>query len=76
MGNPFFGTPFFVTKRSIFFCSNCIGHYQKTAFIFDPRPWEVPEPENTQIHVLAYFMCFLVRALPEVRDQIRKQFFL
>ena len=27
-----------------------------------------------EIRVLAYFMCFLVRALPEVRDQIRNQF--
>ena len=35
----------------------------------------MPKPEitrNTQIHV---FACFLVRALPEVRDQIWKQFF-
>ena len=35
----------------------------------------MPEPENTQIRVFAYFMCFLVWALPKVRDQIRKQFF-
>ena len=49
---------------------NYIALYQKTAFGFDPGPWEVPKPEitrNTQIHV---FACFLVRALPEVRDQI------
>ena len=43
MGNPFFGTPFFGTKRS-------------TAFVFDPGPREVPEPENTQIRVFVYFM--------------------
>ena len=35
----------------------------------------MPEPENTQIHIFAYFMCFLVWALPEVWDQIQKQFF-
>ena len=35
----------------------------------------MPEPENTQIRVFAYFMCFLVRALPKVRDQIQKHFF-
>ena len=52
-----------------------IEHFIKTAFRIDPGLREVPEPENTQIHVFAYFMCFLVRALPKVRDQIRKQFF-
>ena len=31
----------------------------KTAFGNIFGPWEVPEPENTQIRVLAYFMCFL-----------------
>ena len=35
----------------------------------------MPEPENLQIHIFAYFMCFLVWALPEVWDQIQKQFF-
>ena len=31
----------------------------KTAFGNIFGPWEVPEPENTQLRVLAYFMCFL-----------------
>ena len=44
--------------------------YQKTAFGFDTGPQEVPKPVNTQIRVFAYFMCLLVRALPEVRDRI------
>ena len=52
---------------------NSITH--KNASGFDPGPREVPKPENTQIRVFAYFMCFLVRALPEVWDRIRKQFF-
>ena len=54
---------------------NYIALYQKTAFWFDPGPQEVLEPENTQITVFVYFMCFLVWALPEVRDWIQKQFF-
>ena len=57
-----------------FLNSNYIALYQKTAFGFDPGPREVPEPENMQIRVFVYFMCFLVRALPEVWGQIRKQF--
>ena len=32
---------------NFFWNSNYIALYQKTAFRFDPGPWEVPEPENT-----------------------------
>ena len=36
----------------------------------------MPESENTQICVFAYFMYVLVRALPKNRDQIQKYFFI
>ena len=48
MRNPIFD--FFNTDHNapkIFKYTNCIELYQKTAFGFDPRPWEVPKPENT-----------------------------
>ena len=71
----FFKCPFFGTQPSTKILNRSyIAFYQKTAFGFNPRPWEVPEPENTQTRVFAYIMCFLVRALPEVRDRMQTQF--
>ena len=69
MGNPFFGTPFFGTKRSkkIIQNSNYIALFQKTAFGFDPGPREVPEPENTQIRILAHFCIFWFGHFPSLR---------
>ena len=32
------------------------------------------EPENKLLRILMYFMSFLVRALPQVQNQIRKEF--
>ena len=43
MENPFFQTPFFGTKR--FFKNINYIALNKTAFVFDPRPQEMPEPE-------------------------------
>ena len=75
MGNAFLGT-----KRSTkkMLNSNFIALYlkKKTVFGYDPRPWEVPKPENTRLRAqICNFYVFSGSVLPEVRDRIQKQFF-
>ena len=75
MGNLFFGMSFLGRNAPKISNSNYTALYQKIAFKFDSGPREVPKPDYTQIRALAYFMCFLVWALPKVRDQNRIHFF-
>ena len=71
--------PFFKICLDFFLNINYKALYQKTAFGFDPDLRKCLNQKTCKYQYLcarnnAYFMCFLVRKLPKVRDQIGKHF--